>query len=160
MLPSVPSLDDINGSPAATSADFNQLVELVEEQALRYDHLRLWSIFVKYGAATVAIFLLGFYGCLIVDDQWYIHFSERAVVGFFVAWVLISSALTSLIVRLIKIVFGPDIGPFSGRLLREKQVLSDLLQLLREIGPALEQAGLITPLKWATTKILLSRYPI
>ena len=66
------------------------------------------------------------------------------------------------IVALVTAAVGYMIGRNDGRVAasRIEPELSELLLLLRQTAPALVQQGKISELRWATIKIMLSRYDI
>ncbi len=123
--------------------DFDFLYSLIQQQVNRCESLRRWgSAIIGFTIVLILVSLIVFHAYYRSTGDW--GYLYPMIIVPFVLVVSVSPALLH-----------------NRRELRfEREVLSRLLAMIRETGPALLQMGDISPYKWEIMKIELSRYGI
>ncbi len=129
------------GDSEVTAQDVEELVRLVE----RLERFHSGSALRPFAVATLVILCGG------------ILYATSAIV-----WP--TESTTRFVAQLVTVTATSSVCFFLGRRHGWQRATqaehSELLQLLRQIGPALVQQGRLSELRWATIKIQLSRYGI
>ena len=128
----------------AAREDFDFLYRLIQQQVERCESLRRWgSAIIGFGIVLIFITFLVFHS---------FYYSPAAFGENLYLLIVVPPVLVLLV--------SPALWHNRRELRFEREVLSRLLAMIRETGPALLHVDDISPYKWEIMKIELSRYGI
>ena len=127
----------------AAREDFDFLYRLIQHQVDRCESLRRW------GSAIIGFEIVLILICLLVFHTYYRLTGD---LGYLIPMMIVPPVLM--------VTVSPALLHTRRELRFEREVLSRLLAMIRETGPALLHVGDISPYKWEIMKIELSRYGI
>ena len=127
----------------AAREDFDFLYRLIQQQVDRCESLRRWgSAIIGFTIVLILVSLLVFHTYYELTSHW----------GYLYPMMIVPPLLIVSV--------SPALLHNRRELRFEREVLSRLLAMIRETGPALLHVGDISPYKWEIMKIELSRYGI
>lgn len=123
--------------------DFDFLYSLIQQQVNRCESLRRWgSAIIGFTIVLILVSLIVFHAYYRSTGDW----------GYLYPMIIVPLVLVVSV--------SPALLHNRRELRFEREVLSRLLAMIRETGPALLHVGDISPYKWEIMKIELSRYGI